>query len=156
MARRQSRVLALRVLFASEVGRQSLEVALQQELSDEPDAFAEYAREICLGVLRRKERIDALISELSRGWSLPRLAAVDRCLLRIAAYELLEQPGIPSNAIVSEAVELASIYSTEEAPRFVNGLLAGMAAEVGRPLSERRDKVQEEVDADDGPDHSDH
>ena len=153
MARRQSRVLALRALFAMEVGRQNPEDALLQELSDEPEAFADYAREICLGVMRQRERIDALISSLSRGWSLPRLAAVDRCLLRIAAYELLEQPGIPSNAIVSEAVELASIYSTEEAPRFVNGLLASMAAELGRPLSERQENVREEEDAVDGPDH---
>ena len=153
MARRQSRVLALRALFAMEVGRQSPEDALEQALQDEPEAFADYAREICLGVERDKERIDALIVRLSRGWSLPRLAAVDRCLLRIAAYELLEQPGIPSNAIVSEAVELASIYSTEEAPRFVNGLLAQMAAEIGRPLDERKENAQEEVDAGDGPDH---
>ena len=153
MARRQSRVLALRALFAMEVGRQNPEDALLQELSDEPEAFADYAREICLGVMRQRERIDALISSLSRGWSLPRLAAVDRCLLRIAAYELLEQPGIPSNAIVSEAVELASIYSTEEAPRFVNGLLARMAAELGRPLSERQEGAGEETDGTDGPDH---
>lgn len=153
MARRQSRVLALRALFAVEVGRQSPEAALEQALRDEPEAFADYAREISLGVERDKEQIDALITRLSRGWSLPRLAAVDRCLLRIAAYELLEQPGIPANAIVSEAVELASIYSTEEAPRFVNGLLARMAAEIGRPLDERRENVQEEVDADNGPDH---
>ncbi len=153
MARRQSRVLALRVLFAMEVGRHSLEDALRQELSDEPQAFADYAREICLGVERQKERIDGLIAQFCRGWSLPRLAAVDRCLLRMAAYELLEQPGIPSNAIVSEAVEMASIYSTEEAPRFVNGLLARMADELGRPLSERREQAQEETDGDDGPDH---
>ncbi len=153
MARRQSRVLALRVLFAMEVGRHSLEDTLRQELSDEPQAFADYAREICLGVERQRERIDGLIAQLSRGWSLPRLAAVDRCLLRMAAYELLEQPGIPSNAIVSEAVELASIYSTEEAPRFVNGLLARMAAELGRPLSERGAEAPEEADGDDGTEH---
>ncbi len=153
MARRQSRVLALRALFAMEVGRQSPEDALRQELADEPDAFASYAREICLGVLRQKERIDTLISGLSRGWTLQRLAAVDRCLLRIAAYELLEQPGIPSNAIVSEAVELASIYSTEEAPRFVNGLLARMAAELDRPLSERQQDAEEKTEGNDGTDH---
>jgi N utilization substance protein B len=153
MARRQSRVLALRVLFAMEVGRQSMEDALRQEIADEPQAFAEYAREICQGVERQKERIDGLISEFSRGWTLSRLAAVDRCLLRMAAYELIEQPGIPSNAIVSEAVELASIYSTEEAPRFVNGLLARMATELGRPLSERREDAQEASEEEDGQDH---
>ncbi len=153
MARRQSRVLALRALFAMEVGRQSPEDAIRHALEDEPGAFADYAREICNGILADRERIDALISRLSRGWSLPRLAVVDRCLLRIAAYELLEQPGIPANAIVSEAVEIASIYSTEEAPRFVNGLLASMAAELGRPLSERQENVREEEDAVDGPDH---
>jgi len=152
MARRQSRVLALRVLFAVEVGRQSPEDALRQELADEPESFAGYAGDICRGVVEHQARIDALIAELSRGWSVPRLATVDRCLLRIAAYELLEQPGIPANAIVSEAVELASIYSTEEAPRFVNGILARMAAELGRPLEERRADGAGSEDGD-GQDH---
>lgn len=151
MARRQSRVLALRALFAVEVGRQDPAEAMREAMSDEPEAFAAYARDIVAGVVGRREEIDERIARLSRGWALPRLAAVDRCLLRMAAWELLTQPGIPANAIVSEAVELASTYSTEQAPRFVNGLLASLAAEVGRPLEERG-APRGKREADDGPD----
>lgn len=152
MARRQSRVLALRVLFAMDVGRQDLESALGQALEGEPDGFASYARTLCEGVAANREQIDALISRFSRGWSLQRLASVDRSLLRLATYELLDQAEIPANAIVSEAVELASTYSTEDAPRFVNGILARIAEELGRPLRERGQETKEEVEPN-GPDH---
>lgn len=153
MARRQSRVLALRALFAIDVGRQDPADALRQALEGEPDGFADYARTLCDGVLEHKQEIDERISSLTRGWSLPRLASVDRSLLRLATYELMYQPRIPSTAVVSEAVELAGIYSTEEAPRFVNGVLARIAEEIGRPLRDRDQDQQEEVEKDDGADH---
>jgi N utilization substance protein B len=153
MARRQSRVLALRALFAADVGRQDPKEALQQAIEGEPEGFADYARTLCEGVQEDKARIDELISRFSRGWSLQRLAAVDRSLLRLATYELLHQPEIPSNAAVSEAVELASTYSTEDAPRFINGVLARIAEELGRPLRDRDQNQEEEVEKDHGPDH---
>jgi N utilization substance protein B len=153
MARRQSRVLALRALFAMDVGRQDPQVALHQALDGEPEGFAEYARTLCGGVLQHRDEIDAMITRFIRGWSMPRLAAVDRSLLRLATYELLHQPEIPSTAVVSEAVELASTYSTEDAPRFLNGVLARIAGEIGRPLRDRDQNQQEEVEQPDGPDH---
>ncbi|MDA8345857.1 MAG: transcription antitermination factor NusB [Thermaerobacter sp.] len=153
MARRQSRVLALRALFAMDIGRQDPETALRQALEGEPDGFAEYARTLCAGVQADREQIDGLIARFIRGWSLPRLAAVDRSLLRLATYELLHQPEIPPTAVVSEAVELASTYSTEDAPRFINGVLARIAEEIGRPLRDRDQDQQEEVEKDHGEDH---
>lgn len=139
MARRQSRVLALRALFSIEVGHQPMDAALDQALDGEPESFSEYGRRLVVGVQRDREEIDGLIRKFSRGWSVGRLAAVDRNVLRIAVYELLREPDIPPNAVVSEAVSLAGIYSTEESPRFVNGILAGIAREVGRELTEGAD-----------------
>lgn len=136
MARRQSRVLALRALFSMDVGRQPAESALAQALEGEPETFAAYARTLIAGVEAHREEIDALVRRFSRGWSVGRLAAVDRNVLRIAVYELQNEPAIPANAVVSEAVALAGIYSTEESPRFVNGILAAIAGEIGRGLEE--------------------
>lgn len=136
MARRQSRVLALRALFSMEIGKQPPETALEQSLEGEPAGFADYARTLVEGVGADRERIDALVRQFSRGWAVGRLAAVDRNVLRIAVYELLHEESIPANVIVSEAVSLAGIYSSEESPRFVNGILASVAKEIGRELQE--------------------
>jgi N utilization substance protein B len=74
--------------------------------------------------------IDALIESHSVDWALDRMPVVDITLLRVATYELCHRPDIPTAAVISEAVELAAEYSTEESGRFVNGLLAAIAKEV--------------------------
>jgi N utilization substance protein B len=76
-----------------------------------------------------------LIARFAIGWALDRMPVVDRSLLRISTYELLERPDVPVGAIISEAVELANRFSTEESGRFVNGVLAAIAADV-RPGDE--------------------
>jgi N utilization substance protein B len=75
-------------------------------------------------------RIDALLGEAAVGWELDRMPAVDRAVLRLAVYELLEEPGVPAAVVLDEAVALAGEYSTDDSGRFVNGVLATVASRV--------------------------
>jgi N utilization substance protein B len=89
--------------------------------------------DLLIGVDRHRERVDALIARFSIGWTMDRMPVIDRSLLRLSTYELLERPDVPIGAIISEAVELAKRFSTEESGRFVNGVLAAIAGEVRPP-----------------------
>ena len=88
-------------------------------------------RELVLGVAAHQAEIDALISRFAIDWALDRMPVIDRTLLRMATFELLGRPDVPTGVVISEAVELAKQYSTDESGRFVNGVLASIA--VGRP-----------------------
>jgi N utilization substance protein B len=96
-----------------------------------PDAgtppVSAYAAELVRGVHEHAQRIDELLAAHSQGWSLDRMPAVDRNILRIGAYELLWSDGVPPGVAISEAVVLARDLSTDASPAFVNGLLARLA-----------------------------
>jgi transcription antitermination protein NusB len=87
----------------------------------------EYAVELVEGVVANRGELDALISRLAEDWTLGRMPAVDRNVLRLGAYELLHCPDVPTAVAVSEAVELVGRLSTEESAAFVNGVLAKVA-----------------------------
>lgn len=89
-----------------------------------------FVADLVEGVGRNLARIDGLIGRFAVGWAVDRMPAVDRSLLRLAVYELIEHPDVPAGVVISEAVELAAAYSTADSSRFVNGVLAGIAAEV--------------------------
>ena len=89
-----------------------------------------YAETVLRGVDEHLEEIDSLLAKFSERWAVDRMPAVDRALLRMAVWELLERPEIPTGAVISEAVELAKTFSTEESGRFVNGVLGSIASEV--------------------------
>jgi transcription antitermination protein NusB len=91
-----------------------------------PDAFAE---DLVVGVASEQARIDSLISFHAIGWAMDRMPVVDRALLRMGTYELLAHPDVPTAVIISEAVDLATQYSTDESGRFINGVLAAIATE---------------------------
>ncbi len=101
--------------------------ALLAEQPVEPD---EYACRIVIGADDHSDDIDALIRKFSEHWSLERMPAVDRALLRLGTFELAWVPETPTGAIIAEAVELAKQYSTKDSGRFVNGLLARIAEDV--------------------------
>lgn len=124
-SRREARERALALLYEAEAKSDSPAAVIDQ-LPIEPDP---YAARLVRGVEEHGDEIDALLSRYSKGWRLERMPAVDRAVLRVAVYELLAEPGVPTAAVVSEAVELASEYSTDESGRFVNGLLARIATE---------------------------
>ena len=92
-----------------------------------PDPFVS---DLVAGVEKHRDRIDELIGEYAIDWTLERMPVIDRTLLRLAVYELLERDDVPTGAIISEAVELAKRFSTDESGRFVNGVLGSVAAAV--------------------------
>jgi N utilization substance protein B len=89
-----------------------------------------YAEELFLGVGRRADEVDDLVARHSTSWAIDRMPAIDRQLLRLATYELLDQPGVPIAVVIDEAVELAKQYSTDDSGRYVNGVLSAVAHEV--------------------------
>lgn len=82
-----------------------------------------FADELVLGVADHLENIDAVIEEHSTNWALDRMARVDLSLLRMAVFELLYRPEVPSNAVINEAIEIGKRFGTKDTPAFVNGIL---------------------------------
>jgi N utilization substance protein B len=124
--RREARERALELLYEAEV-KGSPGTSVLDGLPIAPDGFAV---EIINGVDEHRARIDELIGRFSEGWKLERMPALDRAVLRMATFELIGRPDVPTGVVLSEAVDLASEYSTDESGRFVNGLLARIADEV--------------------------
>ena len=85
------------------------------------------------GVQAEQARIDELITTHAKGWTMARMAQVDRTVLRIATFELLGRPEVPVAVVLDEAVELAKRFSTDDSGRFVNGVLAAIARSVRPP-----------------------
>jgi N utilization substance protein B len=128
-ARSKARKRALDILFEAELrGLPTLELLRErQSLGDVP--VQPYAADLVQGVAANRERIDELISWNLVDWTLERMPAVDRNILRIGVYELLWAAGVPDGVAISEAVNLAQDLSTDNSPSFVNGLLARIKAE---------------------------
>lgn len=124
--RHQARERALSLLYEAELKH----VDTEDLLAGLPVAPDPFAVTLVRGVTRCRSRIDALLSAAAVDWALDRMPVVDRAVLRLAAYELLEEAEVPAAVVIDEAVELAKQYSTEESGRFVNGVLATVAAEV--------------------------
>ena len=128
--RREARERALELLYEAEAkGLPPADVLVGLLVT--PDHFAVA---LVTGVGDRLTELDGYIERLARDWTVDRMPWVDRSILRLAAFELLARPDVPTGAILSEAVELAKRFSTEEAGRFVNGLLSNLARQV-RPDS---------------------
>jgi transcription antitermination protein NusB len=124
--RHEARERALGLLYEAEMKQCPPEDVLGA-LAVPPDL---YARVLVLGVARHGRRIDELLADASVGWELERMPAVDRTVLRMATYELLEELDVPLSVVIDEAVTLATGYSTEDSGRFVNGVLSTVAARV--------------------------
>jgi N utilization substance protein B len=124
--RREARERALSLLYEAE-SKHADPAEVLKVLPVQPDPFVV---DVVEGVGRDLGRIDRLISSHSIDWELERMPVVDRALLRMATYELIGRPDVPTAVVISEAVDLASQYSTDDSGRFVNGVLAAIAAEV--------------------------
>jgi N utilization substance protein B len=123
-ARSKARKRALDVLFESEVRGLPVGGTLADRVADNDPPVNEFTVALVEGVAKHIEQIDDLLETHSVGWTLDRMPAVDRNILRIGAYELLYDDQVPDVVAVSEAVALARDLSTDESPTFVNGLLA--------------------------------
>jgi len=102
-------------------------------------ALEEYAVRLAQGVEEEREELDAVLSEVSVGWPVHRMSAVDRSILRLALYEMLHVEDVPAEVAVGEAMELAKGFSSDESPQFVGGVLRG-AKEAWLGETERHDR----------------
>jgi N utilization substance protein B len=133
-ARTKARKRALDILFESEArGEDALGVLGQRRDTDDAPPVQDYAARIVEGVTAHRERIDQLITEHAEGWTVDRMPAVDRTLLRIGIYELLWVDEVDDPVAITEAVELARTLSTDDSPRYVNGVL-GQIADIAEHL----------------------
>jgi N utilization substance protein B len=130
-SRRQARRVALVLLYQHDVtGRELAELYEAYEL-DARSPVPPYARELIEEVTNDPARLDLLIGEHARDWSVDRIAAIERAALRIAVLELAEKPDVPASVAIDEAVRLTKRYASPEAASFVNGVLGGVARALG-------------------------
>ena len=128
-ARTKARARALDILFEADQRGLNAGQLLEERLADPESRAANnpYTATLVRGVVSRWTDIDAALTDYSQGWSLDRMPAVDRAILRVGAWEVLYNDEIPDAVAISEAVALATELSTDESPSFVNGLLARIA-----------------------------
>ncbi len=128
-ARSKARKRAVDILFETDL-RQADPVALLSERVGSPDVppISDYTVVLVEGVVAHRDRIDELIGEHAHGWTLARMPMVDRAVLRLALYEMLWADDVDDAVAIDEAIELAKELSTEDSPRFVNGVLGGIAS----------------------------
>lgn len=131
-ARRKARRRALDVLFEADVrGRPALDVladTVRRRAAEGQPPLNPYTDTLVRGVVEHQAGIDEQLSTYAIGWTLDRMPAVDRNVLRLGAFEVLHGGAVPAQVAISESVGLAAELSTDESPRFINGLLSRLTA----------------------------
>ena len=126
-ARSKARKRALDILFASELRSEDPVVALDRAIEAGEGPTNDYTSTLVRGVVEHQSRIDEVLTTYSKSWTLSRMPAVDRNVLRIGVYELLwGDADVPESVAVSEALHLVQDLSTDDSPAFVNGLLGSV------------------------------
>lgn len=143
-SRRRARGFALQALYHADLTDSSAQRALadlwaglldDEGFGDErahESEEVEFAQGLALGVESHRDAIDALIEQSSTNWRLPRMPVVDRNILRLAAFELMELQDIPATVTINEAIELAKRFGSKDSRAFVNGIVDRMARQLGR------------------------
>lgn len=131
-ARSKARKRALDVLYGADLRGLPIEQLLAEEAAraaarPERESSWPYARQIVEGVAEHREELDRLIIENAHGWTLDRMPVLDRTIARIGAWEILHNPEVPDAVAISEAVESATVLSTDDSAGFLNGLLGAIA-----------------------------
>ena len=125
-ARSKARKRALDLLYASELRGEPAAEALDRAIDEGEGPTNAYTADLVRGVVEHLARIDEVLSSYSEGWTLDRMPAVDRNVLRLGIYELLYADDVPDAVAVSEAMALVRELSTDESPQFVNGVLGAV------------------------------
>ena len=124
--RSRGREVALQVLYQVEqnpgVSRDEVHRFIERRLLEDRK-LCEFTEGLVDGVQEHQTQIDTMISQVAENWRLDRMAAIDRNILRLGAYEMLFRPEVPAKVAINEALELAKRYSTAQSSRFVNGIL---------------------------------
>ena len=125
-ARTKARKRALDLLFSSEMRGEDAGEALDRAIAEGEAPHNEYTAVLVRGVTEHRSRIDELLADYAQGWSLERMPAVDRNVLRLGVWEVLWSEEVPDAVAVTEAMGLVRELSTDESPAFVNGVLGGI------------------------------
>jgi len=128
-ARTRARGTALQALYEIDMAGHPPVQVLEERLEDEQcsDILAEFIRQIVFGVFPLREQLDRVIARYAPEWPLDQIAAIDRNILRIAAWEFTAGGITPVKVAINEAVELAKAFGSDSAPRFINGVLGSLA-----------------------------
>jgi N utilization substance protein B len=119
---------ALQILYQRDLTGVGIERILEDEsFSIEDGVPDEFCRTILIGVEQRIDEIDTVIGDVSEHWVVSRMPHVDRNILRIATWEILHNPEVPTSVAINEAVELAKVYGGDDSSKFVNGVLGKIA-----------------------------
>jgi N utilization substance protein B len=124
-ARRKAREIALQLLFQMDLTKESVEETFSTffcERSYRPE-IEEFAKQLAIGTREHREEIDKIISKSLDNWRLPRIAVVDRNILRMAVYEFLYELNTPKKVVINEAIEIGKKYGSKESGQFINGVL---------------------------------
>ncbi len=135
MKRRKAREHALQILFQLDIRKEKPSAAVLKHFWSEyhPDEeIKTFAEELVKGTYKHFVKINGLIHQCAKNWSLDRMAVVDRNVLRMAIYEILYRMDIPSSVTINEAIEIAKKYGTDESGAFVNGILDRVARMTGK------------------------
>jgi len=125
-ARSKARKRALDILYAAELRGEEPTTALDRAIASGEGPTNEYTAELVRGVVEHRTRIDELLSDYSEGWTLDRMPAVDRNVLRLGIFELMWADDVPDAVAVTEAIALVQDLSTDDSPGFVNGILGNI------------------------------
>ncbi len=125
-ARSKARKRALEVLFAADLRGESAVEALERAIGEDAGPANPYTETLVRGVSEHAEEIDGVLAHYSEGWTLDRMPAVDRNVLRMGVFELLWVDDVPDAVAVTEAMALVRELSTDESPTFVNGVLGAI------------------------------
>jgi transcription antitermination protein NusB len=132
-ARRRARECALQMLFSYDVARPSVDELTETywgEMAEAAEEVRLFANELVVGAISHLAEIDDRIRLRTEHWRIPRMAIVDRNLLRLAVFEFLYQPNTPKTVAINEALEIARRFSTHEATQFINGILDAIKRDV--------------------------
>ncbi len=125
-----ARSQALQLLFQAEATHQDVASVLAGDYLLLEGPLDPHAENLALGADGLRAQIDTLIEAASNNWSVGRMPSTDRCLLRLAVFEMLEVASVPVEVSIDEAVELAKAYGTDESSRFINGVLGNIAKRI--------------------------
>jgi transcription antitermination protein NusB len=138
-SRHRAREAALQVLYQWEVGRTTIDKAAEtffelqwNDVQPPAEPLREFAVSIARNTVMRLEEIDALIAGSAENWRPERMAVIDRLILRMAVCEFLRDPTTPPAVVINEALELARTFSSEDAVKFINGMLDGIRKKMER------------------------
>jgi N utilization substance protein B len=123
--RRRAREFALQMLFQLDLSPSDPENAIESFWNDKKvsDTVRAFAEEIVRGTMQRREALDEVLASATLNWRIPRMAVVDRNVLRMALYEFLFQPGTPRVVVIDEAIEIAKKFGNDDSGPFINGVL---------------------------------